>query len=113
MPGRTITDVDVLQQYITGVMDRADHHAGNVNEVCLAIAGALVWRKSGDIQVYERQGNMANALWVTINGDRYAVAYNHETGKIEIRENNMRGDVLREFDNTDSAADVRIYFASL
>ena len=113
MPGRTITDVDVLQQYISGVMDRADHHAGNVNEVCFAIAGALIWRKQGDIHVYERQGNMANALWVTINGNRYAVSYNHENGRIEIRENSMRGEVLREFDNTDSSADVREFFAAL
>ena len=94
-------------------MERADHHAGNVNEVCLAIAGALIWRKNGDIQVYEREGNMANALWVNIGEKRYAVSYKHETRKIEVRENSMRGDVLREFDNDDSAADVREFFAVL
>jgi hypothetical protein len=113
MPGRVVTEVDVLQQYISGVMERADHHAGNVNEVCLAIAGALIWRKDGDIQVYEREGSLTNALWVIIGGNKYAVSYKHETGKIEIRENNMRGKTLREFDNSDSAADVRNFFADL
>ena len=48
---RTVTDVDVLQEYISGVMNRADHHAGNVSDVCLAIAGAVIWRKDGDIRV--------------------------------------------------------------
>jgi hypothetical protein len=28
----TVTHVDVRQQYIRGVIDRADHHAGNINE---------------------------------------------------------------------------------
>ncbi|MEX1039318.1 MAG: hypothetical protein WDZ51_01725 [Pirellulaceae bacterium] len=113
MAGRAVTQVDVLQQYVTGVMDRADHHAGSVNEVCLTIAGALIWRKNGDIHVFEREGNLTNALWVNIGTNRYAISYKHETGKIEIRENNMRGKVLREFDNSDSASDVRKFFATL
>ena len=110
---RTVTDVDVLQEYICGVMDRADHHAGNINEVSLAIAGAVVWRKDGDIRVYERSGQMTNALWVHIGGNRYALSYNHSTGQIEIREDSMQGDVLASFDNSNTSADVRRFFKSL
>jgi len=80
-------------------MDRAEHHAGQVNEVCLAIAGAVIWRKDGDIQVYEREGQMTNALWVHIGSHRYALSYNHDAGSIEVREENMRGNVLASFDN--------------
>jgi len=29
---RRVKDVDVLQQYISGVMVRARHHAGNVDQ---------------------------------------------------------------------------------
>ena len=94
---KTVTDVDVLQDYIRGVMDRAEHHADNVDEITLAIAGAVIWRKDGDIQVYEREGQMANALWVDINGQRYALSYNHDARKIEIRRDSMRGDVRRFF----------------
>ena len=110
---RTVTDVDVLQDYIRGVMKRADHHAGNINEVCLVIAGAVVWRKDGDIRVYERQGQMTNALWVQINGSRYALSYNHDAGQIKIREDSMQGNVLASFDNSNTAAEVRQFFESL
>ncbi len=110
---RTVTNVDVLQDYIGGVMDRADHHAGNVDEIALAIAGAVIWRKDGDIQVYEREGQMTNALWIHINGQRYALSYNHVAGQIEVREDSMRGNVLASFDNTNTPGDVRRFFASL
>ena len=110
---KTVTDVDVLQEYLRGVMDRADHHAGNVNEICLAIAGAIVWRKDGDIRVYEREGKMTNALWVHVNGERYALSYDHDTGRIDIREDSMQGDVLISFDNSNTAAQVRDFFYSL
>jgi hypothetical protein len=57
---QTIASVDVLQQYIQGVMARAEHHANNVDEVALAIAGAVVWRKEGEIEVMTREGDMKN-----------------------------------------------------
>jgi Integron cassette protein VCH_CASS1 chain len=38
----SVTDVSETQGYIIGIMDRADHHAGHVKEVALAIAGAIV-----------------------------------------------------------------------
>jgi hypothetical protein len=110
---RVVTDIDVLQEYLSGVIDRADHHADNVSEICLAIAGAIVWRKDGDIRVYERQGQMTNALWVHIGGQRYALSYNHVAAQIEVREVNMQGDVLASFDNSSSVADVRRFFGSL
>lgn len=44
MPHR-VTDVDVLRDYLRGVLGRADHHAQGVNEVALAVAGGVVWRK--------------------------------------------------------------------
>ena len=53
---KTGTDVDGLQKYIRGVMERAKHHAGNVAEIALAIAGAVIWHKAGDIKVFEREG---------------------------------------------------------
>ena len=108
-----VTDVDVLQEYIRGVMERAEHHAGNITEICLAIAGAVIWRKDGDIQVYEREGQMANALWIHINGQRYAILYNHDAGTIEVHQDSMRGNTLTSFDNSDTTADVRRFFDSL
>ena len=41
----TVTDVEQLRAYLCGVMSRADHHAGSVNEIALALVGAILWRK--------------------------------------------------------------------
>ena len=110
---RTVTDVDVLQDYIRGVMDRAKHHAGEVHEIVLAIAGAVIWCNDGDIKVLEQEGQMKNALWTRINGQRYALSYNHDAGQIEVRKDSLRGDVLGSFDNSNTAGDVRRFFSDL
>jgi hypothetical protein len=108
-----IASVDVLQQYIQGVMARAEHHANNVDEVALAIAGAVVWRKEGEIEVMTREGDMKNVLWVRINGNRYALSYNHEQGRIEVRERNTQGHVLASFTNANTISEVKQFFAGL
>ena len=110
---QTINSVDILQQYIEGVMERAEHHANNVDEVCLAIAGAIVWRKEGEIEVYAKEGEMKNVLWVKINGNRYALSYDHVNPRIVVRERSTQGNLLRVFTNAESAADVKRFFASL
>lgn len=110
---RTVTQVDVLHDYVSGVMDRADHHAGNVADICLAIAGGVIWRNDGDIRVYERQGQMTNALWFEVNGRSYAVSYNHIANEIEIRQDNLKGQTVASFSNTNTAADVRRFFEGL
>lgn len=113
---REITTINELQAYFAGVMKRADHHAGNVNDVAMAIAGAVIWRKdpAHDIEIMERQGNAGNAMWVYINGNRYAISYDHSTQTIDIRNRTTRkANTLRSFTNADSAADVAQYFDSL
>ena len=110
---RTVTDIDVLQEYVTGVMKRAAHHAGRVEEIALAIAGAIVWRKTGPIKVYEREGRMTNALWITVGDRRYVLSYNHSVEQIEVRRDNMQGDVLASFDNNTTPHDVKKFFEQL
>ena len=112
---RVVADVDTLQQYVAGVMDRADHHAPNVDEIALAVAGGIVWRKDADqeIEVFEREGEMKNVLWVRIGGRRCAVSYNHDAGAIEFRQSTTQGTVLGSFSNATPIADVRAFFESL
>ena len=110
---RTVNDIDVLQEYIAGVMERAAHHAGEVEEIALAVAGALVWRKDGPIKIYEREGKMTNAIWVTIGGEKYALSYNHRAETIEVREKSMQGKVLASFDNSTPVHDVKEFFGNL
>lgn len=95
-------------------MDRADHHAGNVNEIALALAGAIVWRKDDTpIRVMARDGEMKNVLWVSINSVRYALSYNHETNQIEMRRGSTQGTVIASFDNTTPLVDVKEFFEAL
>ena len=110
---QTVTSVDLLQQYIRGVMDRAEHHAGRVDEICLSIAGAIVRRKEGELEVMARDGKMKNVLWLRVNGQRYAMSYNHNSGLIEVRQGTTRGNVLAAFDNTTSIQSVKDFFGNL
>ena len=70
----TVVDIDVLQTYIEGVMERAKHHAGKVDKIALALVGVIIWRKDKEqpIKVMTNRGDTANVLWVFINGTRYA-----------------------------------------
>jgi hypothetical protein len=95
-------------------MFRADHHASNVNEIALAVAGAIVWRKDAEpIEVMAHAGDMKNVLWAKISGKRYAFSYNHQAGTIEIRRGTTRGTVVQSLTNSTSLAQVRSIFQSL
>ncbi len=109
----TITTLTLLNEYINGVMNRADHHGQNVNEIVLTLAGAVIWRATQDVEVRTYNDETANILWLTINGHRYAIAYNHLTGDIEIRDRNQNGSVLATFNNSTSATVVKAIFSGL
>jgi hypothetical protein len=110
---QTVSDIATLQQYLQGVVMRADHHANNVDEVALTIAGAIAWRTDGDLVVRTYAGKMANVLRVRINGNLYTLAYNHTNGTIEVRQGKLTGPVLRSFTNANTAAEVKRFFGSL
>lgn len=70
----TITTLILLNEYINGVMDLADHHGKNVSEIVLTLAGAVNWRATQDVEVRTYNEETANILWLIINGHRYAIA---------------------------------------
>lgn len=108
------TDVQALHQYAEGVMNRADHHAGQVKGIALALLGGVIWRGDpGSIAIKQYAGSPANVLWVTIGGKRYAFAYNHATAEIEIRDRTQSGTALHSFSNATPVADVEAVFRSL
>jgi hypothetical protein len=111
---REVTDLDVLRDYLQGVLERAGHHADNVKEIVLAIAGAVVWRKGDEpLKIMEREGEMTNVIWVVIGGRRYALSYNHKDGAIELRDRSTQGDVLGSFTNATPASEVLSFFQKL
>lgn len=110
----TVADLDTLLEYFDGVMSRT-HHAPNVNAIALALLGAVLWKKDDDahIEVRTYGGSTANILWVTIAGIRYALAYNHKEGCIELRERTSTGEVRFSFTNRTSVNEVRRLFEEL
>lgn len=38
----TIDNIHLLREYLTGVLDRANHHAHSVNQIALAIVGGII-----------------------------------------------------------------------
>lgn len=107
-------DVDILHRYITGVMERANHHATQVSSIALALLGGVIWKADpGTIEIKQYGGGLANVLWLTMGGRKYAFAYNHETGAIEIRDRTQSGPALHSFTNDSSIADVEAAFRRL
>ncbi|MFA5982380.1 MAG: hypothetical protein WC782_00010 [Methylococcaceae bacterium] len=111
----TVTEIEELRSYLNGVMNRADHHAGKVNEIALALAGAILWRKNDEepIKVMVRDGKTTNVLWVRVGIKRYAFSYNHDAGQIEMREGGIQGPILHTFTNETPLSSVRTIFEAL
>ena len=109
-----VTTVNALQSYINGVMKRAAHHAGSVQAVSLALAGAIVWKKKTSVDVYvlSKSGDVKNALWVEIGKKQYAFSYDH-AGSIDMREGNLQGPIMHKFTDTMTLAQVHSIFAAL
>ena len=110
----TANDVDILHRYAEGVMGRADHHAGQVKGIALALLGGIIWRgEPGSIEIKQYAGGRANVLWATIGARCNAFAYNRDTGEIEIRDRTQTGTALHSFSNATPVADVEAVFCTL
>jgi len=110
----TASNVQVIHEYAKGVMDRADHHAGKVKGVALAILGGILWRADpGSIRIRQYAGNPANMLWAKVGGREYAFRYEHGTEQIEIRDGSQNGAVLHSFNDSTTLASVEAVFRSL
>jgi len=105
---------DLLKDYFNGVLGRADHHAKGVQEISLALMGAVIWKSEGDIEVKSvKDGGMGNILWFNAESGRYAMYYNHETISIEMRSRTMNGDTLHVFNNETPISEVFSVFKDL
>lgn len=110
----TVADLETLETYLSGVLNRSQHHAETVGAIALALIGAVLWRKDAEpIEVRTHDGSPANILWVQISGRRYALAYNHKDECIELRDRTLRGEALFRFDNNTPVTEVQRIFANL
>lgn len=109
----TIHNIDILSAYLSGVLDRANDHAQNVNEIALAIAGGIIWKTTDNIKVLSRDGEMKNVLWLQAGLRTICFTYNHSTGNIEVKEGSIQGNIIATFNNSTPLVDVKTFFESL
>ncbi|CAI8715894.1 hypothetical protein [uncultured Chryseobacterium sp.] len=109
----TINSIDALQTYLQGVLGRANHHAGNVEGVSLALLGAIIWRADGEIAVREYAGRPANMIWFHIGENKYVLTYNHGTEEIELKNRTHTGNILASFNNSSTYQQIIDIFRNL
>ena len=110
----TVEEVSDLQEYIRGVLDRADHHASTVDEIVPVLVGLVIWKKDPPpIRVMTREGHTTNVLWVSLRGVKYAFVYNHAEGTIEMRVDSLRGSVAHTFTNKNTPAELKKIFETM
>ncbi len=112
---KQVIDIEILQQYLEGVMGRSGHHADEVREIVLALVGAVIWKKNGiPIEVKEYDGEPANILWWhSQNGNKYAFNYDHKNKNIKLHQRTFRGEVLATFDNDTPIKEIIELFETL
>jgi hypothetical protein len=110
-----LNDIETLQDYTVGLMARAEHHAKQVRAIILAMLGGIIWRVDpGSIEIRYHDGDLANALcWNSVSGGKYACAYDHSAGAIEIRDRSGRGSALHSFTNATPVEEVERVFSTL
>lgn len=105
-----IKDISQLHDYLKGVMERAEHHAPEVSEIVLALAGGVIASlNGGTIQVYTYKGSPANIVWVTVNNKRYCFKYNHEDKEIVVCHNSCKEQPFRTFTNSSPISEVKTF----
>ncbi|GIM48668.1 hypothetical protein [Capnocytophaga stomatis] len=109
-----IDNLKVLQEYLKGVFDRANHHAQDVEGVSLALIGAILWKSdTSKIDVREYKGSPANMIWFEVNSNRYVLNYNHTTYKIDLKRRTSKGDLIESFDNKSTYQEIMKIFKDL
>jgi hypothetical protein len=110
-----LDDVSTLQQYLSGVVRRADHHADNVRYVVLPLIGAIVLFKDADheVRVLAQDGETKNVLWAHIGGSRYVFSYDHHSGNVVMKRGSTQGQVLAQFNNATTVPEILGVFERL
>ncbi len=111
----SLTQVDALQEHLLGVFERSAHHAGEVNEVLLALSGAILWRKNpkDPIKVNTKEGAGGNVIWFRVDTSRYALLYSHEDRLVKLVAGGRKGELVQSFTNATPTAEVARVFAGL
>ncbi|MBX3027052.1 hypothetical protein KF840_19280 [bacterium] len=77
--------IAVLRQYVTGVMDRVNHHALPMAAVATHVLSGVVLRADqGSLECREYAGRPANVLRFSVTGQPYALRFRHGPDRVEL-----------------------------
>jgi hypothetical protein len=111
-----VSDLDTLRTYLRGVLGKTKHHAPNVDEIVLALAGGVISRQGStplEVRAAPSGGMGLTLTFTSSRRHRYCLSYNHTDKRIELREKSFMGPVLHSFANATPVADVAAIFAAL
>lgn len=95
-----LKDKKEIDEYVLKIYQAAEHHARPVLGIIYPLSNTILNIfdiSRDDIKVFQQKGEIRISCWVTINKKRCFFAYNHDTEKIELRNNTWRGEVLHLF----------------
>ena len=105
-----VESVETLKKYFSKVVERAEHHAPNVNEIIYTLLGIIILKMDDNkpIEVWGTDNDATgNILWVTTGGNNYAFRYEHSNGgSIEIRNGSHKGTIKLRIDNATSVSTI-------
>lgn len=89
---------EVFQEYLGKIMWKANHHAEEVVNIILPLAGLVQW-KAKDFVARQYRGELANMFWCSVGKKNYCFVYNHDNRIIYLHKNNSKGEILAELNN--------------
>lgn len=90
-----------LARWASMVRENVNHHGIKIRATVPKVVGfVLLYHDQGTLQVSagEKFSSFGSAEF---KGRRLAFCYNHEDGRIDVREGNIRGVVIEHFDDED------------
>lgn len=110
-----IKTIDQFQEYMEGVLYRTDDHAEDIIKQ-IYLLGSIILRfrdLNSDFQVRSQDGETKNIAWLYINKKRYALRFEHKNITVELRENSIKGPLIKVFDKNSSFKDIYDTFKKL
>lgn len=110
-----VDDVATLRNYLTGVVERADHHGENVRYVVFPLVGAIILFKNPDqdLKVFAREGSTGNVMWVPIGDATCVFSYEHQTRSIVMKHGTTHGEIVARFTNATTVPEILHIFEGL
>ena len=110
---KTLTTLGEFQSYFSKVAEKAESHAPNVSEVIFVLAGALLRTEAEEIQVWEREGETGNVLWLKTPCQWYTFSYDRQSQSVTVRRKWEKGSVFKKFTNQSDVNEIISFFNKL